>query len=122
MAPKTPKGRLLGTRERSELFTNRRNRQATFQFGDIDPALLVTALNVACQNGATLSFAGAQGGIGVTMRVYRGDNADVEFAGSPLELAELLMLLVEGLAGGSDDMVHAQELYMEQRRKTTIPG
>jgi len=122
MAGKYPKGRMLGNREKSELFTSRRHRQQVFQFGDIDPALLVAALNSACQNGATLSFAGAQGGIGVTMRVYKGDNADVEFAGSPLELAELLMLLIEGLEGGSETVVHAQELYIEQRRKTVIPG
>lgn len=114
--------RLMGTRERSELFVGRRNRQQVFQFGDIDPALLVAALNCACQNQTTLSFAGAQGGIGVTMRVYRGDNADVEFAGSPLELAELLTLLIEGLEGGSDTAINAAELYMEQRRKTIIPG
>jgi len=113
--------RKLNTRERSELFTTRRNRQQLFNFGDIEPALLVAALDTAIRNETTLSFAPAQGGIGVTLRVYRGDNADTEFAGSPLELAELLTLLVEGLGGTAEDVVEVAELYLAQRKQTKVP-
>lgn len=113
--------RKLNTRERSELFVSRRNKQQIFQFGDLDPALLVAALNTAIRNETTVSFAPAQGGIGVTLRIYRGDNADTEFAGSPLELAELLTLLVEGLDSGSEDVVQVTEMYLAQRRQTKVP-
>jgi hypothetical protein len=45
----------------------------------------------------------AQGGIGVTLRIYRGDYADTEFAGSAQELEELLSLVIDGLGSGSED-------------------
>lgn len=122
MAPKSLGGnRKLSTRERSELFVSRRNKAQVFQFGDLDPALLVAALNTAIRNETTLSFAPAQGGIGVTLRVYRGDYGDTEFAGSPLELAELLTLLVEGLSSDSEDVVQVTEMYLAQKRQTKVP-
>lgn len=97
--------RKMGTRERSELFTNRKNRRLQFDFLQVDRATLLTALNVAIAEGVTLSFAPAQGGIGVTLRVYMGDKADTEFAGSVEELEELLTLFVIGLSSKSEDPI-----------------
>jgi len=96
--------RNLSPRERSELFTSRRARQQTLQFTDLPYVTLLAALQSAMQAGATLSFAPAQGGIGVTLRVYRGDYADTEFAGSAEELTELLDLLIDGLSSTSEDV------------------
>jgi hypothetical protein len=113
MAPKAfGQKRTNNERVRSELFVSRRNKQQLLSFVGIDPALLVTCLDVAMQNGTTISFAPAQGGIGITLRVYRGDYADNEFAGSPEELTELLTLLTSGLYQGGDDPVEVTRLAM----------
>src|SRR5690242_7758089 len=95
--------RQMNQRERSELFVSRRERQQKLQFSDIDPVTLITALQCAMAEGATLSFAPAQGGIGITLRVYRGDYADTEFAGSSEELAELLSLIIDGFSSSAED-------------------
>lgn len=95
--------RTMGTRERSELFIRRERKQQTLQFVDIPQVTLLTALQSAMIAGATISFAPAQGGIGVTLRIYRGDTADVEFAGSHEELTELLELVIDGFSSGSED-------------------
>jgi len=104
MAPKAfGQGRKLNNRERSELFVSRRNRQQRLDWAALDIVVLLTALSSAMAEGATISFAPAQGGIGVTLRIYRGDYADTEFAGSSEELQELLDLLIDGLGSGSED-------------------
>jgi len=90
-------------RERSELFVRRRNRQELLNWKGVNDLVLRTALSVAGQAGATISFAPALGGIGVTVRVYQGDTADSEYAGSAEELNELLGLIVEGYASKSED-------------------
>lgn len=64
---------------------------------------LRAALSIALTDGATVSFAPASGGTGVTVRVYKGDNADTAFAGSPEQLNELLALIVEQFASSSED-------------------
>ena len=104
--------RKLNERQRSELFVSRRNRQQLLSFIELDVPTLITSLNVAMAAGATLSFAPAQGGIGVTVRVYRGDYADTEFAGSVEELQELLTLIVEGLYEGGDDPVEVTRMLL----------
>jgi len=108
--------RKLNTRERSELFVSRRARQARLQFTDIPVPTLLTALQCAMSEGATLSFAPAQGGIGVTVRVYRGDYADTEFAGSAEELTELLDLIIDGFSSGSEDPKAAVEMALNLQR------
>jgi len=90
-------------RERSELFVRRRNRQELLNWKDVNDLTLRTALACAGQAGATLSFAPALGGIGVTVRVYKGDHADSEYAGNAEELNELLELIIEGYASTSED-------------------
>lgn len=112
------KPRNLSPRERSELFVSRRNKQARLDWTAIDQVELLTALTVAMANGATISFAPAQGGIGVTMRVYRGDYADTEFAGSPDELQELLTLLTDGLDDGAEDHRELVKSMLLQRAGT----
>lgn len=106
--------RTMNDRQRSELFVSRRNRQQLLQFTEIEPALLYAALQEGMRAGATISFAPAQGGIGITLRVYRGDYADVEFAGSGQELSELLALLVEGFASGSEDAVEIARAMLQK--------
>lgn len=104
MAPKAfGQGRKLNTRERSELFVSRRNRQQRLDWASLDQVTLLTALATSMAEGATISFAPAQGGIGVTLRIYRGDYADTEFAGSAEELEELLSLLIDGLSSTAED-------------------
>lgn len=90
-------------RERSELFVKRRNRQLRLRWTAIDQVTLLTALDCCMYSGATISFAPAQGGIGVTLRIWMGETADTEFAGSAEELNELLDLLIEGLRSTSED-------------------
>ena len=94
-------------RERSELFVRRRNRQELLNWKDVSDLTLRTALSVAGQAGATVSFAPALGGIGVTVRVYKGDTADSEYAGNAEELNELLELIIEGYASSSEDPYEA---------------
>jgi len=109
----------MGTRERSELFVRRAKKQQTLQFTDVPEVTLLTALQSAMQAGATLSFAPAQGGIGVTLRVYRGDYADTEFAGSHEELTELLELVIDGFSSGSEDPREATKLALQNRGKSS---
>lgn len=110
--------RNLSPRERSELFVSRRSKQARLDWTAIDQVELLTALTVGMANGATISFSPAQGGIGVTMRVYRGDYADTEFAGSAEELEELLTLLADGLDDGAEDHRELVKSMLVQRAKT----
>lgn len=111
--------RTLSERERSELFVARRNRQARLDWTAIDPVELLTALTVAMMEGATVSFAPAQGGIGVTLRVYRGNYADTEFAGSSEELQELLGILIDGLDQGAEDSREVVKSRMQLRAQAT---
>lgn len=110
--------RALSPRERSELFTSRRARQQLLQFTDLPVVTLLTALQSAMQAGATLSFAPAQGGIGITIRVYRGDYADTEFAGSAEELSELLDLIIDGFSSGSEDAREVTKMALQDRAKS----
>jgi len=110
--------RELNPRVRSELFVARKNKQTLMSFADLDPALVICALNVGMLAGATISFAPAQGGLGVTLRVYRGDYADTEFAGSPEELTELLMIIIKGLYEGADDPLAVTRLVLQQKGST----
>lgn len=118
MAGFAGKRRKLGTRERSELFTSRRDRKQLFDFVQLDTAVILAALNVAVREGVVLSFSQAQGGYGVTLRVYMDDKADVEFAGSPEELEELLTLFVDGVGGKSEDLIQLTQLAMASRKST----
>jgi len=94
-------------RERSELFVRRRNRQELLNWKEVSDLTLRTALATCGQAGATLSFAPALGGIGVTVRVYHGDHADNEYAGNGEELNELLELIIEGFGSKSEDPYEA---------------
>jgi len=95
--------RRMNQRERSELFVKRRNRQLRLRWTKIDQVTLLTALDTCMLEGATISFAPAQGGIGVTLRIWRGETADTEFAGGWEELQELLDLLIDGLSSSAED-------------------
>lgn len=103
MAPKPKIQRNQSPADRSELFVRRRNRQELLNWKDVDDLTLRAALGVAMSAGATLSFAPALGGIGVTVRVYHGDHRDSEYAGNAAELCELLDLIIDGFQSGSED-------------------
>lgn len=107
--------RKMGTRERSELFRKREAKKIKFSFCDVDRTILLAALDTAIYEGATLSFAPAMGGYGVTLRVYMGETADTEFAGSVKEMDELLTMFVEGLSSKSEDVIEATRLRMQHR-------
>jgi hypothetical protein len=107
--------RQMSPRERSELFTSRRAKQQRLAWYDLDYVTLITALGCCMGEGATISFAPAQGGIGVTLRIYRGDYADTEFAGSVEELDELLSLVIDGLASGAEDPREVTRLALNNR-------
>lgn len=118
MAPKAfGQKRQLSPRERSELFVSRRTRQQRLAWTEVDNVTLLTALGCCMAEGATISFAPAQGGIGVTLRIYRGDYADTEFAGSAEELEELLSLVIDGLASGSEDPREVTRLALNVREQ-----
>ena len=102
-------------RERSELFVARRNRQQLLNWKEVDDLALRCALSCAGQVGATISFAPALGGIGITVRVYKGDTQDSEYAGSAEELNELLHLIVQGYASKSEDPYQALRKTKELR-------
>lgn len=109
--------RKLGTRERSELFVARRRRQTRLQWTDVDQVLLLTALDVCMAEGVTISFAPAQGGIGITLRIYHGNKADVEFAGSTEELEELLGLVIDGFGSSSEDPREVIRMALSVRKE-----
>lgn len=116
MAPKAfGQKRQMSPRERSELFVTRRSKQQRLAWSEVDYITLITALACCMAEGATVSFAPAQGGIGVTLRIYRGDYADTEFAGSAEELEELLSLVIDGLGSGSEDPRDVTRLALTRR-------
>jgi len=106
-----------GPREKSELFIRRRNRQEFLDWSQLDETLLLAALSVASTSGATLSISPALGGIGVTVRLYRGETADSEYAGSIAELEELLELICEGLQGSGENALAAMRFARASREK-----
>lgn len=77
-----------------------------------------SALATALQAGATVSFAPASGGTGVTLRVYQGDGGDTAFAGTADQLTELLVLIAEKYASSAEDIWQA---YTQQGEKGTRP-
>lgn len=119
MAGAFGKKRVMGTRERSEIFQSRRAKLRAFNFVEVDHAVLLAALNTAILAGATISFAPAQGGIGCTLRVYKDETADTEFAGSPEELEELLGMFINALSSKSEDAVLVARAELMSRYPTT---
>lgn len=109
--------RKMGTRERSELFTARKLRSSLFAWTDVDIVELLSALTLALENRATVSFAPATGGAGIVLKLWQPKNADEEFAGSPEELNELLGLIVDGFQNGSEDIRSAVQLGINNRKK-----
>lgn len=119
MAGSFGKKRTMGTRERSELFVARRAKQRVFDFLEVRHAVVLAALNTAIREGATISFAPAQGGVGCTLRVYKDETADTEFAGSPEELEELLTMFVHGLSSKSEDVIAITQSALLARYPTS---
>jgi len=93
-APKKPLG-IFGTRAQIPEVLNWRQ---------VSPLALRAALSTALMSGATVSFAPASGGTGVTMRVYQGEGADSAYAGNGQQLTELLVLITEKYASESEDV------------------
>jgi len=112
--------RRMGPRERSELFTARKLRSQLFAWTDVNVVDLLTALSLALENKATLSFAPATGGAGIVLKLWQGRIADDEFAGSPEELNELLALLIEGFASSSEDPRQATILGLNNQKRLKV--
>lgn len=110
--------RQLGPRERSELFVARKLRSSLFCWTDVDVVELLTALSLALEHKATLSFAPATGGTGIVLKLWQGKIADDEFAGSPEELNELLSLLVDGMQEGSEDRREVTKLALNGKKRS----
>lgn len=112
--------RRLGTRERSELFTARKLRSSLFSWTDVNLVELLSALTLALEHKATVSFAPANGGVGVVLKLWQPKSADEEFAGSPEELNELLGLIVDGFQNGSEDVRQAVQLGLNNQKRLKL--
>lgn len=91
------------TRERANVFAQRRSRPLGFDWHNVDSLELMTALSVCSTASVTLSFAPAQGGVGVTIRFYAGNLQDDAYASCAEQLNELLALLIEEYRSESED-------------------
>lgn len=96
------------------LFAKREQKPISMNWKKVSPLALRAALAMALANKATLSFAPGTGGVGCTVRIYKGDNADVEFAENPDQLVELLALVAEGFATEAEDVWQAWALPGEE--------
>lgn len=65
---------------------------------------LRTCIAVAMQAGVILSFAPAQGGLGVTVRVYKDGKSDQAFAKNPQQVTTVLDLITRKLQSPSEDV------------------
>lgn len=77
------------------VFNERQKRSHGIVWREIDDLKLRAAIGIATGAGATLSFTRANGGAGVMVKLYKGDDAASEFAGSASELNELLDLIID---------------------------
>src|ERR1044072_9903943 len=89
------------------VFQYRSNKPTILNWKEVSALAIRAALGSAMAVGATVSFSPAQGGVGVTLRIYKGDNADVEYAGTPEQLVELLALGAPGFASEAEDIWQA---------------
>lgn len=97
-------------KQRLTIFDSRRNKTHGVNWAQLNDHEMRTALSCAIASGVTLSFTPAAGGAGVMVKVYQGDYAASEFAGSIEEVNELLTLIVETYQSKSEDarMVNAK--------------
>jgi hypothetical protein len=73
-------------KKESPFAASMRNRKKTgVRWNDTNPEWLRYAAAACTQNNATLVLAPAMGGIGVTIRVWKGEDKWVEYANSPEE-------------------------------------
>lgn len=107
MAMMDKRGNTAPKRKPLGVFQFRSNKPTILNWKQVHPLALRAALGSSMAVGATVSFSPAQGGVGVTLRIYKGDNADVEYAGTPEQLVELLALVAEGFASESEDIWQA---------------
>lgn len=86
------------------IFGQRAQIPVSLNWREVNNLALRTAFATALAAGATLSIAPASGGTGVTLRVYQGEGGDSAFAGTAEQLTELLVLIAEKYASGSEDV------------------
>jgi len=70
----------------------------------VDPTLIQYAAAAVVTVNATLVLSSAMGGIGVTIRVWAGDDKWVEYAGTAEELNEWLEAVGDHYASSSEDL------------------
>lgn len=96
--------RPVGKKQRLTIFDSRQQKTVGVNWKELDGLEMRAALSVACSKGVTLSFTPAAGGAGIMVKVYQGDYAASEFAGSIEEVNELLSLIVNTYQSQSEDV------------------
>jgi len=86
------------------IFAGRQQVPEILNWREVSQLALRAALSTALTSGATVSFAPASGGNGVTVRVYKGDNADTAYSSDAHQLTELLCLITEQFHSSSEDV------------------
>jgi len=119
MAGATGKGFSGPPKKPLGIFKERAQIPEILNWRQVSSLALRAALSTALTDGATVSFAPANGGTGVTMRVYKGDNADTAFAGNASQLTELLALITEQFASNSEDVWQAMAVAGEIGKRPT---
>lgn len=92
-------------KKESPFAASMRNRKKTgVRWNDTNPEWLRYAAAACTQNNATLVLAPAMGGIGVTIRVWKGEDKWVEYANSPDEFDGWMEAIGDYYASGSEDL------------------
>lgn len=80
----------------------RRNRGV--DWSRVDHGLLTLATAATVLAGATIVVSSAMGGLGVTVRIWNGDDKWVEYAGNAAELNTLMTVVAEHFESPAEDL------------------
>lgn len=122
MAYKKPvrlQGEKPTTAQGKRLLSLRRTVTVGFDWAAVDDRLLRGALWACTLEGAALMFSTAAGGRGICLRVFYGEQKEVEYATDPEELNGLLESLIEQLV--ADPVTHLQ-LFDGTVRRRLVPA
>lgn len=74
---------------------------------DGDPRLLLAAVAAITLSGAAMRIGAAQGGRGLTITIYDGEDKHTDYIGDAIEFAEKLQLLYEAYQEGLSEDIGA---------------